>query len=403
MNILFIYLRHSENAQDSTLTKDIADEFHKEGHKVFVATLLEKKYNRETECKVENGYTVLRVKTGNYFDSPGKIEKGITALTMPFKLKREIIKYLGKEKIDLIFTHTPFVANAYLIKELKEHFNAKAMLHLWDIFPQNAIDIGLMKKGLLSNFFARKEEKMYKTFDYIGCMSEGNKSYMQGIFPYLSSLFVLKNWGKGEAKKIDKNALRHKYGFGEHEFLAIFGGNMGKPQKLENIIKLAKSLQDHKDIKFIFVGKGTEEAKLKSMAENFENIYFYSYIPREEYEEFTGMCDVGLVSLHENFTVPNFPSKTTDYCKLGLPIFASLDKCSIEDYGKFLEKEIKAGLTADAANREDMKETFINMYNDSNKRMKWSKNALAYYERQLKVENAYKTIIKEINKGDQNV
>lgn len=403
MNILFIYLRHSENPQDSTLTKDIADEFHKKGHKVFVASLLEKKYNRETECNIENGYKVLRVRTGNYFDSPGKIEKGITALTMPFQLKKEIIKHLGNEKIDLIFTHTPFVANAYLIGELKKYFNAKAMLHLWDIFPQNALDIGLMKKGILSSYFGNKEEKMYNSFDYIGCMSEGNKKYMQEKFPYLNSLFVLKNWGKGETKKFDKTVLRSKYGFGKEDFLAIFGGNMGKPQKLENIIELARNVQNYKDIKFLFVGKGTEEKKLQELAKGINNIYFYSYIPREEYEEFTGMCDLGIVSLHENFTVPNFPSKTTDYCKLGIPIFASLDRCSARDYGKFLEEKLHGGLTAEAGNFENMKEKFLYIYENPSERMQWSENVIRYYETSLKVENTYETIINEINKGEKNV
>ncbi|MGL5934519.1 MAG: glycosyltransferase family 4 protein, partial [Cetobacterium sp.] len=108
MNILFLYLRHSEKPTDSTLTKDISDEFYKQGHNVKVVTLLEKKYNKETELKVENGYPVLRVKTGNYFDSVGKIEKGITALTMPRDLEVAIKKYFKDEKFDLIYTHTPF-------------------------------------------------------------------------------------------------------------------------------------------------------------------------------------------------------------------------------------------------------------------------------------------------------
>ena len=399
MNVLFIYLRHSENPQDSTLTKDISDEFHKNGHKVFVATLLEKKYKRETELKIENGYTVLRIKSGNYFDSPGKIEKGITALTIPFQLKREIIKHLGEEKIDLIFTHTPFVANEYLIKSLKKYFNAKAMLHLWDIFPQNALDIGLMKKGTLSNFFKKKEKKMYKIFDYIGCMSEGNKRYMQEKFDYLNSFFVLKNWGKGNSKEFHKIQLRKKYNFDINDFLVIFGGNMGKPQKLSNIINLAKELKDYENIKFIFVGKGTEEKILKELSKDLNNVFFYNYIPREEYEEFTGMCDLGIVSLDERFTVPNFPSKTTDYFKLGLPIFASLDSCSKNDYGFFLQDLAKGGLFAEAGNIYNMKEVFLKLYNSKELRHTMGKNARRYYEENLGVEKAYRTIMEKLGEN----
>ena len=61
MNILFIFSRHSENPNDSTLTKDLSDEFFKQGNNVTVVTLLEKKYKRETELKKENGYEVLRL------------------------------------------------------------------------------------------------------------------------------------------------------------------------------------------------------------------------------------------------------------------------------------------------------------------------------------------------------
>ena len=108
--ILFIFSRHSENPKDSTLTKDISDEFYRQGHSIKVVTMLEKKYNKETQLNIENGYPVLRVKTGNYFDSPGKVEKGITALTMPKDLEKAIKKYFKDEKFDLIYTHTPFVS-----------------------------------------------------------------------------------------------------------------------------------------------------------------------------------------------------------------------------------------------------------------------------------------------------
>lgn len=42
MNILFIFARHSENPYDSTLTKDLSDEFFKQGNNITVVTLLEK-------------------------------------------------------------------------------------------------------------------------------------------------------------------------------------------------------------------------------------------------------------------------------------------------------------------------------------------------------------------------
>lgn len=403
MNILFLFSRHSEDPKSSTLTKDLSDEFHRQGHQVTVVTLLEKKYNRKTSMKIENGYRVLRVRTGNYFDSPTKIEKGITAITMPYILKREILKRLRKEKFDLIFTHTPFISNPRLINSLKNHFKCKAMLNLWDIFPQNAIDLEMIKNKILLSIFRKTEREMYRAFDYIGCMSLGNIEFMKkhDVKYIANKYFLLKNWAiLKERLEINKKNIREKYGYKDDEFISIFGGNMGKPQKLENLLELAKRVKYNQKIKFLFIGSGTEKEKLEKISneKNLINIKFINQIPREDYELLTGACDLGLVSLDERFTVPNFPSKTTDYFKLGLPILASLDKCSANDYGVFLEKKVRAGLYALASEKDVLYNKFIKIYSDNEMRKEFSINGRKYYENELGVEKAYETITKKLNK-----
>ncbi|MGL5988356.1 glycosyltransferase family 4 protein [Cetobacterium sp.] len=403
MNILFLYLRHSENPTDSTLTKDISDEFYKNGHNVKVVTLLERKYNKETELKMENGYSVLRVKTGNYFDSVGRIEKGITALTMPYTLEVAIKKYFKNEKFDFIYTHTPFISNAKLVNNLKEYFNCKSCLHLWDIFPQNAKDIGMLNNKFLLRIFENTEQKMYDAFDYIGCMSKGNLEYMKTRDSKFSSdkYFVLKNWAQIKDLPIfNKKEIREKYGYLEDDFIAIFGGNMGKPQKLENILELAKKVLQNSNIKFLFIGKGTEKDFLQNKveSENITNVKFLDYIPREDYELITAACDLGVVSLDERFTVPNFPSKTTDYFKLKLSILASLDRCASKDYGDFLQNKVKGGLFAEAGDTEKLYEQLLKLVENKPLRLELGKNGRKYYEDELGVDKAYETIMKNIKK-----
>lgn len=403
MNILFLFSRHSEDSKSSTLTKDLSDEFHRQGHQVTVVTLLEKKYNKSTSMNIENGYRILRVKTGNYFDSSKKIEKGITAVTMPYILKKAIIKNLGTENFDLIFTHTPFISNPKLIKPLKEHFKCKAMLNLWDIFPQNAIDLGIIKNKILLSIFKNTEKKMYEIFDYIGCMSLGNIDYMKQHDKNFDSnkYFLLKNWAIIKPKlEINKKEIREKYGYTKDDFIAIFGGNMGKPQKLENILELAKKLMSNHRIKFLFIGSGTEKTKLEMVAKEkkIENLKFINQIPREDYELLTGACDLGIVSLDERFTVPNFPSKTTDYFKLGIPVLASLDVCSSKDYGIFLEEKVKAGKYGLASDKEKIYKKFMEIYLNKKLRENMALNGRRYYEEQLNVEESYKTILEILKK-----
>lgn len=403
MNILFVFSRHSESKDDSTLTRELSDEFSRNGNDITVVTILEKKFKRETEYKIENGYEVLRVKTGNYFNVGNKIEKGITTLTMIPKLKRGILKYLGDKKYDLIITHTPFLSDASLINPLKKYFKCPAHLILWDIFPQNAKDIGIVKNNIIFNFFKQKEKKMFLAYDQIWCMSKGNIKYLQEKYEYLDKdkIKLLKNWAYLKPKlKINKEEIRKKYGYSEKDFLAIFGGNMGKPQKLENILSLAEKCLELSDVKFIFVGNGSEKERLKKITKdkNLKNINFIDQLPRENYERFTSACNIGLVSLDERFTVPNFPSKTTDYFKLSLPILASLDRCSAEDYGKFLEEEAKGGIFAEAGNIEDLYEKFLTLYNSKDLRKQLGSNGRKYYEEYLGVDKAYKTIMDVLKK-----
>ena len=403
MNILFIFSRHSENPNDSTLTKDLADEFFRKGNNITVVTLLEKKYQRETEIKVENGYKVLRVKTGNYFNISNKIEKGVTVLTMTSDLKKGIIKYLGNEKYDLIITHTPFVSTEKLIIPLKKHFNCPAHLILWDIFPQNAKDIGIINNSLLFSFFKYREKKMLSAYDRIWCMSEGNVNYLKNNYSYLNEerIKLLRNWALIKPKlEINKEEIRKKYNFSKDDFIAIFGGNMGKPQKLENILSLAEKCLENKNIKFLFIGSGSEKERLEKFSKdnNLINVFFFNQIPREDYEKITASCDIGLVSLDERFTVPNFPSKTTDYFKLSLPILASLDKCASKDYGDFLQNKVKGGLFAQAGNIEQLYEQFMKLYSDKNLRKILGNNGRKYYEENLGVDKAYETIMNNIGR-----
>ena len=404
MNILFIFSRHSKKKDDSTLTKDLANEFLRNRHNVTVVTMLEKKENEETQLNMENGCKVLRVKTGNYFNVESKIEKALTVLTLFKKIKNAIFRYLKNEKYDLIITHTPFVSTDKLIKPIKDYFKCPTYLILWDIFPQNAKDIGIINNKFIFNFFKNKEKKMLQIYDKIFCMSEGNVEYILKNYPYIDKQKVelLRNWAKiVPLLNVNKEELKEKMRFKSNNFIALFGGNMGKPQKLENILFLAEKCKDIKEIIFLFIGNGSEKNKIKELAKvkKLDNVIFKEQVSREEYEKLAYSCDVGLVSLDDRFTVPNFPSKTTDYFKIKLPIFGILDECSAEDYGDFLENKTKAGTFILGKNIEKDYKKIIDLYLDKSKREEMGNNGRKFYEQFLGVDKAYKIITDEL--GDE--
>ncbi|MEG2587491.1 MAG: glycosyltransferase family 4 protein [Cetobacterium sp.] len=399
MKILCLLPRYYEEKNSSTLEKELVLELAKKNN-VTVATLSEtgKTYLR----KIDN-VEVFKINVGDYY-SPKvtKIDKGLTMLKLPYIFIYNIKKYLGKNNYDLVITSTPMLNNPLLMKKLKLLYNSKVLLIIWDIFPQNAVDLKIIKNKFLINIFSKKYNKAIDLADYISCMSQGNKEYLEEKYPkVLNKFFILKNWAQIKQKlEFNKDEVRQKYGYEKDDFICIFGGNMGKPQKLENILELAKKSLNNKNIKFLFVGKGTERNLLENRVENEKiiNTKFLDYIPREDYELVTAACDVGLVSLDERFTVPNFPSKTTDYFKLELPILASLDSCSATDYGNFLQNEVKAGLFALANDTEYLYKQLLKLKDNDELRKQLGKNGRKYYEEELGVDKAYQTIMNQINR-----
>lgn len=402
-NILFLLPRYSENSNDSTLEKELVLEFSKQGHEVTVASLLERNEKKETYLKNVDGVKILKIKSGNYYSKgTNKYEKGITLLSVPLVFLSGIKKNI-KEKIDLVILSTPMMNNPFLIKNLKEKYGCKILLIVWDIFPQNAIDLEMIKNPLMIKYFKNKYTKALVESDFVTAMSQGNKNYLETNFNISSDkVFVLKNWANIKPTiEIDKKSMKKKYGYEENDFICVFGGNMGKPQKLDNILKIVEKSKENKEIKFLFVGSGTEKERLEKYSNDKKllNIKFLNQIPREDYEKLTASCDVGLVSLDERFTVPNFPSKTTDYFKLKLPILASLDQCAAKDYGVFLQDEVKGGLYATAGNSEELYSQLLKLYGNKELRETLGNNGRKYYEENLGVDKAYETIMNEIEKN----
>lgn len=396
MKSLFLLLNYNSDSLYGELVKEFVDK----GHDVYVAAITERKYKLKTNLEKKDGINILKIKTGNMFEI-GFVEKGITTLSLGYLFKKNIAKYFPGIKFDVVISHTPPITFTPVIKWLKKKYGTKSYLILRDIFPQNAKDLGIIKNPILFEFFRMKEKNLYKNSDMIGCMSEGNIKFIETQNPELekNKLHILRNWGKIKPKlNINRDEIREKYLYSKEDFIVVFGGNMGRPQGLEFVLELAAKTQEINNIKYLFVGKGNEKDNLKNLTleKQLKNVRFIDFVPREEYELLVSACDVGIVSLHSCFTIPNIPSKTIDYFKLSLPILAFTDKNT--DYPVILEKEAKGGLACLYGDLNTAKEKLIQLYNNKDLREKLGKNGREYYEKELGVEIAYDTILNEYNK-----
>jgi glycosyltransferase involved in cell wall biosynthesis len=400
MKVLFLLIDLPDLDTNTSMYSGLMEEFDKNGHEVYaVAPSLGG--NRKTEVREEAGISILRVKTLPLFGT-GIIRKGIANVLLPFQYRRAVDRHFQGIKFDLIIIPTPPITLVGVVSWLQKQYSAKVYLVLRDIFPQNAVDLGFLKKWMPMYWkFRQQEKKLYRISDVIGCMSQENIDYVcrHNAWIDFRKLDILENFQRLERDCLPDAKVKKKYGL-EDKFVVLFGGNMGKPQQLENVIALARSCEnDYPDVRFLFIGKGTEYVRIQRIVskDNVKNVVFKNYIPQHEYQQLAAQCDIGLISLHEKFTIPNIPSKTLSYFNLRLPILASIDAAT--DYGKILDNA-QAGLWSLAGDLKTFRRNFDRLYQDASLRKKMGENGRKYFEEHLTVEIAYQQIFSQLARLD---
>jgi glycosyltransferase involved in cell wall biosynthesis len=297
----------------------------------------------QTILSEEYGIRVLRVRVGNQF-GVSLIKKGITTLKIQPMLIQAINKYLPYDKFDLVLYATPPVTFDGVVSFCKKKYNCKSYLMLKDIFPQNAADIGIMKKGgLLYRYFRMKEKKLYILSDFIGCMSQKNIDFILKHNPWLTKnkVELFPNTIKINTEQDIKEIYSQLDIIPPDKTVFIFGGNLGKPQGVVFLLNCISELKAYEKAYFFIVGNGTEKSRIEKALEGCSNAKYIGYLPKNEYDRLMKQCDVGLILLDKRFTIPNYPSRTLDYMSAEKPILAATDKNT--DIRELLEEEAKCG------------------------------------------------------------
>lgn len=403
---MFITSDYSKPEKGSNIYTDLAEALKNNNHDIKVVVTEEKKKIDQTTLFTENNIPVLRVKTGNLYEV-SFVEKAFTFLTLSGALKKGIKKFFGKEKFDLVLFQSPPLTMCSVVKWAMKKYKCPSYLMMKDIFPQNGVDIGLYSKNSpIYKYFRYREKGLYKISSKIGCMSEGNINYLLEHNKFLDKdkLEIFPNTVKitdqAKVNKTTRKKIREKYGITEEDVVAIYGGNFGRPQGLDFLLDVLRAYKNKKDVKFILIGRGTEKAKIFNEVNNneYKNVLTYDFMPRDDYEALTRVCDIGLIFLDKRFTIPNYPSKTLSYFECSLPIMAAIDKNT--DYSKLLE-DVNCGFWVENGDIKSFKNKFNQLLKDKKLRKTMGDNGHQHLINKWNVEKSVKIIERYI--GDKNV
>ena len=335
-NILFLTLSNVSNIDQSGLYQDLLREFAKKGHRVFVVSPTERRNKEKTHLIKNDNATILRVQTGN-IQKTNLFEKGLSTILLETQFISAIKKYLSDVKFDLVMYSTPPITLAGAVQFIKKRDGAQTYLLLKDIFPQNAVDIGVMSKsglkGLLYKYFRAKEKKLYALSDKIGCMSPANVDFVLKHNSNISTdkVEVCPNCIEPVDMSIsaeERNIMRKKHNIPLDKTVFVYGGNLGKPQGIPFLIECLKTQKNNDKAYFLIIGGGTEYNKLDAYIneDNPQNIKLMKQLPKEDYDRMVSACDVGMIFLDHRFTIPNYPSRLLSYMQAKLPVLCVTDK-----------------------------------------------------------------------------
>jgi len=342
MNILFLTLAKLTSLKDTMVYTDMLHTFEKHGHTVYAACPLEKRDSRGNYLEQEGNICLLHVNIGGNYFNTGTVEKGLTLLRLEKRYIKGISEKFAEASFDLVLYTTPPITFNKAAAFFKNRDHAVSYLMLKDIFPQNAVDMGMMSKrgikGILYKYFRRKEKKLYQVSDYIGCMSPANMEYVMEHNPGVDSAkvellpnsIIVRDMSVNQEKR---DELRRRYDIPTDKVVFVYGGNLGKPQGIDFLVECLKKAGSE-GVLFLIIGDGADQYKIQKYVydEKPQHVILMKRLPKEDYDLLVSSCDAGLIFLDYRFTIPNFPSRLLGYMQSKIPVLAVTD--TVSDIGK---------------------------------------------------------------------
>ena len=317
--------------------RDLAQELLRQGHHpVMIVPAIDQPSAWTTE--VLEGVEVLRL-NGPRTRDMSYLRRTISELLLPFVMWRNLRKSPHRHtRWNLVAWYSPTIFFGPLVWVLKRSSQCRGYLILRDIFPEWALDLGLLRKGLAYRFLKSVANFQYAVANTIGVQTPSNLVYLRQWAQMPGrQLEVLQNWqtpapNVGSSIQVANTALAGRKIF-------VYIGNMGVAQGMDIFLDLAESLKHREDLGFLFVGRGSEVPRLEAAVgeRSLTNTVFRNEVDSREMPGLLAQCHVGLLALDPRHKTHNVPGKFLTYLLAGLPILARVNAGT--DLEQLIERE----------------------------------------------------------------
>lgn len=388
--LLLIYAFPPEITGSGHLYYELAQDLISMGHQVIVlAPIPRQRMGTQTEVIREHYGRRLLVKENI---------NGVQALrtaVLPISLNNPLTKgldhfsvafsqWIGGQfggKPDVILAYSPPLPLGLTGYLLARQYGVPFVLNIQDIFPQYAIDAGILTNSTAIAVFRKMEQFLYTKVDAIIVHSEGNRNYLQAKGVPISKLTVVHNWGN--IKRITpgprNNGFRQEHRL-DNDFVVSYAGTMGWAQDLGTVVNAATYLKKYKDIVFLLVGDGPRRSELeeKSKRLGLSNVRFLPLQPRAKFPLLLQASDVCLISLNPGLSTPVVPGKLMDIMAAGRPVAACVP---LNGDAPRIVQEAQCGMCIEAGDAKGLAEIILRFYENRDMAELLGRNGRSYVQK----------------------
>lgn len=205
---------------------------------------------------------------------------------------------LGKHDVLLCESPPLFIGFSALI--LKFRTRAKLIMNISDLWPESAVQLGMLKPGPALSILEWFEGLLYRSSHLVSCQTNGIEDGVLTRAPGSKTFLFPNGVDLDMFPVLDKDKeLARNLGLDLDRFIIGYGGNHGRSQALSQVLKAAEKLGKPNDFQFVLIGDGPEKEELISYAKekNLANIVFLPSQPRQEMAKLQALWDVALVPL----------------------------------------------------------------------------------------------------------
>lgn len=289
--------------------------------------------------------------------------------------------------VDLVMGTSPPIfqaVSAWFVARLRRR---PFLLEIRDLWPEFAIDMGVLKNPVLIRLSRWLENFLYAHADHILVNSPAYRDYVHKKLIPMEKISLIANGV--EPALFDPQstglAVRRELGL-DSCFVVTYAGALGMANDIPTVLRAADRLQDHKNIRFLLVGDGKEKPNLEKMARemNLMNVVFTGSRPKADMPMILAASDACLAILMDiRMFRTTYPNKVFDYMAAERPTILAIDGVIRQ-----VIEEAEGGLFVPPGDDEALAAAVLRLASDPDKARQMGVSARAY-------------VVKHFNRSDQ--